>query len=104
MVALAPGPIATAHNPRNLGIGLALQRSTVRHLNVIEVTAPQPPVSFAGARPRLRCAHREVPSSSCGREPATGPLSSKVPGAAVHKRIRPRRAVSALSHVNLLPR
>src|SRR5829696_8911188 len=39
-------------------------RGDVRHLNVIEVTAPQPPVSFAGARPRLRCAHREVPPSS----------------------------------------
>src|SRR5215207_7405227 len=55
-----PAPIATAHNSRNLGIGLALQRSKVSHLNVIQVTAPQPPVSFAGARPGLRW---EVPSS-----------------------------------------
>jgi hypothetical protein len=57
---------------------------------VIEVTAPQPPVSFAGARPGLRCAHQEVPSSSGGREPATVPASSKVAAAAVHKQMKPR--------------
>jgi len=33
-----PAPIATAHNSRNLGIGLALQRSKVSHLNVIQAT------------------------------------------------------------------
>jgi len=36
-----PTPIATAHNSRNLGIGLALQRGEVRHLNMVEMTAPQ---------------------------------------------------------------
>jgi hypothetical protein len=58
---------------------------------VIEVTAPQPPVSFAGARPRLRCAHR-AGSVEFLKEPATASSTSKVPGAAVHKRMKLRIA------------
>jgi hypothetical protein len=92
-----PTPIATAHNSRNLGIGLALQRGEVRHLNMVEMTAPQPPVGFTGARPRLRCAHREVPFVFLRENLAIERPSGKVTEAAIHKQVRPSGSALARS-------
>ena len=59
---------------------------------MVEMTAPQPPVGFAGARPRLRCAHREVPFVFLRENLAIAPPSGKVTEAAIHKQVRPQQA------------
>ena len=64
---------------------------------MVEMTAPQPPVGFAGARPRLRCAHREVPFVFLRENLAIEPPSGKVTEAAIHKQVRPSGSALARS-------
>src|SRR5215210_8783575 len=48
---------------------------------MVEVTAPQPPISFAGERPGLMCAHRWGSGDEDATRAATAPASGKVAGA-----------------------